>query len=104
MNGEFAAADVELMSGFCSLGHDCEFGIAQRSIGAQPIDLLRWASIDMPSLLALLEARFEGLGNDLELLPCEPGKELMVRSPRFDFIWHAGVRSGQMEPAAVIAR
>lgn len=31
-----------LMLDFCSLGNNCEFGIAQRKSGAEPLDLLRW--------------------------------------------------------------
>jgi hypothetical protein len=42
-------------------GFGCEFGFFQRSVGVEPISLLRWASIAPTSLAAALEARFAGI-------------------------------------------
>jgi hypothetical protein len=96
--------DTELMAGFCSLGVNCEFGVAQRKYGAEPIDLFRWTSTGMPALLALLAARFESIGDDLEVLPCAPGGEYMMQNNRYRFRWHAWLKYGEMEPDAILAR
>ena len=48
---------ASLMRRFCSLGDNCELGIAQRRLGAEPADLLRWAAIDVSALLRLLSDR-----------------------------------------------
>jgi hypothetical protein len=50
-----------VMEGFVSLGENCEFGFAQRAYGAEPLDLLRWASTPLRVVRALLQARFEGI-------------------------------------------
>lgn len=46
----------------------CEFGFFQRHAGAEPISLLRWASIAPTSLAAALESRFDGIDAPDELV------------------------------------
>src|SRR4029077_19430059 len=53
----------QLMMRFESLGENCEFGLAQRRCGAEPLGLLRFASAPLPVLLAGLRGRFEGMGD-----------------------------------------
>ena len=43
-------------------GHGCEFGLFQRSFGAEPLGLLRWADLSHDLLASALELRFEGVG------------------------------------------
>ena len=52
-----------LFEQFESLGGGCEFGLVQRQFGAEPLGLLRWASISLEGLTSMLEARFAGVGN-----------------------------------------
>ena len=54
------AADI--MMKFESLGADCVFGYVQRSVGAEPLGLLRWACMPFPRLLEALDNKFKGLG------------------------------------------
>ncbi len=54
----------ELVGDFESLGDNCEFGIVQRSYGAEPWALFRWVGINhIDQLIIALNARFEGLGD-----------------------------------------
>jgi hypothetical protein len=46
---------------FESIGYNCEFGLVQRFFGAEPIGLLRFASLKPPALLAGLRTGFEHL-------------------------------------------
>ncbi len=46
-----------------SIGDNCEFGGVQRKFGAEPLGLLRFASISVPDLICALEQRFEGMGS-----------------------------------------
>jgi tetratricopeptide (TPR) repeat protein len=46
----------------------CEFGFFQRHVGAEPISLLRWASIAPTSLAMALENRFDGIDAADELV------------------------------------
>jgi hypothetical protein len=52
-------------------GGGCEFGILQNNFGAEPLGLLRWATIELDCLIRGVRAGFEGLGDDdtLELHP-----------------------------------
>jgi hypothetical protein len=92
--------DRDLMLRFCSLGQNCEFGFAQRAYGADPIDLLRWASTPLPLLRRLLQLRFAGIERNLEA--SDNGREIMVKSRPYGFTWHAHAKG--MTPAEVEAR
>jgi tetratricopeptide (TPR) repeat protein len=50
-----------LFSRFEALGHNCEFGMAQRYFGAEPDTLLRWADIAPDALAPALHSEFAGI-------------------------------------------
>jgi hypothetical protein len=78
-----------VMEGFVSLGENCEFGFAQRAYGAEPLDLLRWASTPLHVLVALLNARFEGIDTPDAIKVRAGGPEYMVDHTRYKYSWHA---------------
>jgi hypothetical protein len=82
------------MMRFCSLGSNCELGQAQRVLGAEPLDLLRWAGVGYPTLLSLLVRRFEGIGDPDKLEVRETPGGLMVRNTTYGFVWHAFAAKG----------
>jgi hypothetical protein len=54
----------DLVTDFESLGNNCELGIVQRSLGAEPLGLFRWAGINhVEMLINALHSQFEGLGD-----------------------------------------
>ena len=60
-----ADKDRELVLNFESLGgggHGCEFGIFQRSLGAEPLGLLRWADVHPNQIITALETDLDGVG------------------------------------------
>lgn len=60
---ENSSAARRLMLRFESLGEDCEFGFVQRRHGAEPFGLLRFAGIDVESLVGALDDGFEAIGD-----------------------------------------
>ena len=62
VQAETGLAPHELAMCFESLGHNCEFGLVQRHLGAEPHGLLRFAGIALDDLLAGLERGFAGVG------------------------------------------
>lgn len=56
-DAEFSAHQ-EALSTMESLGVNCEFGFLQRSVGAEPLGLLRWAFAPLDRLVPALEAGF----------------------------------------------
>ena len=54
---------------FTSLGFNCEFGFVQRQMGAEPIDLLRFAGIPLIRLIYGIDAEFAGLDEPDNLRP-----------------------------------
>jgi hypothetical protein len=91
----------ELMLAFESLGDNCEFGLVQRHGRVEPLGLLRFAGIFLPTeirlekLVAALECRFEGLGAPETIrleLAGKPGRqEYMVHESAYDLRYHSGV-------------
>jgi hypothetical protein len=54
-------APDDLMLQFESLGANCEFGLVQRALGAEPLGLLRFVGIDVQNLLSGLDFGFDGI-------------------------------------------
>jgi hypothetical protein len=84
------AADLTL--NFESLGHNCEFGLAQRHCGAEPLSLLRFVGITLPDLLRGLDCGFAEAGHDRWLrvfLHTGPRREFLVSDVRHNFSFHS---------------
>lgn len=83
----------ELALCFESIGHNCEFGLAQRQMGVEPLGLLRFAGIAPHKLLEGLDLEFEGIdapGNLMTYMEGDgPKHEIMVRDQRYGAILHS---------------
>lgn len=93
---------ASLMAGFCSIGCNCELGLAQRHAGAEPLDLLRWAHVTERTLLAMLEDRFARIGTALAI-DTNP-HEHMVANAAYGFCWHSFARPDRTSAEDVLAR
>jgi SAM-dependent methyltransferase len=79
-----------LLSGFESIGDNCEFGYVQRNYGAERGGLLRWAISAPDSLTIGLKDRFARLYEYDQLLPVADG---MVIDRFYGFHFHSRMRS-----------
>ncbi len=96
---------ADLLRQFESLGHNCEFGLMQRDLDAEPLGLLRFGGIEPPALLAGLECAFAGI-EDPESLSIEIGRmngrtEYLAWSARFGLRIHTGQFLDEVAPEAV---
>jgi len=96
----------QLVMRFESLGENCEFGLAQRRCGAEPLGLLRFASAPLPVLLAGLKARFEGVGDadQIEVRVSANSQEYLVIDRRYGFLYHPWVLVGEADPEDIRRR
>ena len=96
----------QLMMRFESLGENCEFGLAQRRCGAEPLGLLRFASAPLPVLLAGLKVRFEGVGDpdQIEIRVSGNSQEYLVSDRRYGFLYHPWVLVGEADPEDIRRR
>jgi predicted Zn-dependent protease len=94
--------NAALMRKFCSLGANCEFGVAQRRCGAEPLDVLRWAWTPTDVLLRLMRSGFANIADDLDVIIGPGRKEHAVRSKRYGFTWHAFTR--ELSPEQILRR
>jgi hypothetical protein len=94
-------SDRELVLEFESLGDNCELGLVQRRVGAEPLGLLRFAGVPLRHLLRALAARFEGLADPAHVRIQPENGEYMVKLTLYDFIYHADALVGQADPVVL---
>lgn len=84
---------AEIAASCESIGRNCEFGLAQREFGLEPIHLLRWAGSQMPGLVAAFENGFDGLGEEMtgareETPEGHPHSRWMLTCQRYGIAFH----------------
>ncbi len=95
----------ELLLGFENLGANCEFGLLQRSYGAEPLGLLRFAATSPRTLLILLRTRFAGLGEAGQMRLVAGPRDYLVRHEPSRWAMHTRIRPGpDAHPQALLAQ
>ena len=97
-------APRELTMCFESLGHNCEFGLVQRHVGAEPLGLLRFAGITLDDLLAGLRRGFEGVGEDVVVRTGPAGggrREYLVHDETYRIGLHTFRATDEASPAQI---
>jgi hypothetical protein len=96
---------AELMSGFVSLGVNCELGLVQRHCACDQASLLRFGYIPPAGLIDAMNCQFEGIGDaaqlDLEILP---RGEFQCTHTRFKFEIHTQMRAPEFTEERVRQR
>jgi hypothetical protein len=95
--------DRQIVMALESLGDNCELGIVQRSLGAEPLGLLRFAGMWLPQLIQGLKDQFAGISDPAGLSITTLGTEFMVGVARYNYQYHSGVHIGQSNPEEIIA-
>ena len=97
---------AEMIARFESLGDNCEFGLVQRHLGAEPLGLLRFSFIELTSLLRGLRNGFAGLGEaaTTELVVDGQDREYVVRDSVFGTTYHTFQFEHQIALEAVRAQ
>jgi hypothetical protein len=100
---------VELVMHFESIGQNCEFGLVQRALQAEPLSLLRFAGIELSSLMRGLETAFLGVDDPAHFRLTsgllDGRQEYMVFAARHWVRFHTGIFIDDMpDIAAVIER
>jgi tetratricopeptide (TPR) repeat protein len=92
-----ASEPVKLVTRFESLGEDCEFGLFQREVGAEPLGLLRFAGTPPEHLISALECRLEGVGTKEHTVLLERGNEYVASDTRFGMTMHTHINPATAE-------
>lgn len=96
-----ALDDRELVLQFESVGDNCELGLVQRRVGAEPLGLLRFAGAPLRNLLRALAARFDRIADPHHLRIHLENNEYMVKLTKYDFTYHAHVNVNEVEPVTL---
>ncbi len=85
-----------VMQEMAGLGFNCEFGLVQRYVGAEPMSLFRWSNAPIDKLIEGLEKRFAGLNarDALEVKVNSDGK-FVVEDKVYGFRHHTFVTALQ---------
>jgi hypothetical protein len=95
---------TDLMMQLESLGHNCEFGIAQRRCGAEPLGLLRFGFISCADMARGIERGFAGVGAPESLVIYDgPGEqpEMHARQTAYGINFHTQRYRGHADEAVV---
>ncbi len=99
-------APGDLAMCFESLGHNCEFGLVQSHMGAEPLGMLRFAGITLDDLLAGLRSGFAGVGEDVVVRDAPAaggGREYLVHDDRYRIGLHTFRLTGEALPEQIRA-
>ncbi len=90
---------------FESLGNNCEFGLVQRRCGAEPLSLLRFSNIQLPSLLRGLDVGFQDLAEnpEIEFRVNSGTAEYMVYEKRYQLNFHTFRKRGDVDEKRLVA-
>ncbi len=85
-------SDAELFQQFESLGDNCEFGLVQRFVGAEPLGFFRFNYASLPALSEMLDTELRDIdrAEDIEVVRANdaPDSELIVQNRRFGYRYH----------------
>src|SRR6185312_14382807 len=97
---------ADLVMRFESLGDNCELGLVQRRCGKEPLGLLRFANIILPSLLRGVSTGFDrlGSGDTLQLWDDADNKEYVVRDMGYGITYHTFLYKDQVSDTGLLAR
>jgi hypothetical protein len=96
--------DRELVLHFESVGDNCELGLVQRRVGAEPLGLLRFSGAPLQSFLRALANRFHGIADPASVRVHEENGEFMVKLVRYDFYYHTDINVGDTTAEALHAQ
>ena len=93
----------QMITRFESLGDNCEFGLVQRRLGAEPLGLLRFAYIELILLLDALRSGFAVLGDPAKISVTVEGadREFIVRDEVYGITYHTFQSETQLTLDAV---
>jgi hypothetical protein len=96
----------DLVASFESLGHTCDFGLAQREVGAEPLGLLRFSGIENRNLIYGLMTQFRAIGLPENIRPClaQHSGEFLIHEMKFGLFYHTFIPPTSISPEDLIAR
>ena len=94
-------SDRDLVLQFESLGDNCELGLVQRRVGAEPLGLFRFAGAPLRHMLRAMDARFVGMADPEHVRVQPENGEYMIKLAKYDFVYHADMKIGAAEPEAL---
>jgi hypothetical protein len=97
---------AEMVTRFESLGDNCEFGLVQRRLGAEPLGLCRFSFIEQRSLLAGLRSGFARLADPgtVDVTVEGPDQEFIVRETVYGMTYHTFETADRTDMETVRAR
>lgn len=97
--------DSELAVRFESIGDNCEFGLVQRGLDAEPLGLVRFSSAPIDRMVVGVDTAFSGITDGLEAFDGVPsGVEWSMHAPRYGMRWHTFVPQSSIGSTEIVER
>ncbi len=91
----------ESLLAFESIGDNCELGLVQRRAGVEPMGLFRFVGAPLTHLLRAMRADFAGMEKPENVKVLLEHGEYMIKLTKYDFVYHAFVKPGEIDPAVL---
>src|SRR3989338_6346801 len=90
---------AEIVSGFESLGDNCEIGVVQRKLNYEPMSLLRFTTVRINHLVQAIDEKFFRLKDpdEIKLSMDELTKEFVISVPAYSMHQHTFLYHGLMD-------
>jgi hypothetical protein len=97
-------SDQDLFLNFVSLGDNCEFGLIQRAVGIEPLDLLRFGGTgrDEQGLILGLSENFARFFTPYDLQIADHGGEWVSSIPAYEISFHTDRPTSEIGYAAMM--
>ncbi len=97
--------DKELFARFISLGDNCEFGVVQRNVGLEPVDLLRFGGTgaDETGVILAMRERFAAFGTAEDTMISNNKGEWIAWTRRYGVSFHTERHKPQFEEAQIFS-
>lgn len=96
---------LALVRGFESLGTNCEFGLVQRKLGCEVLNLFRFGNAQLPFLVRALTDDLKATSDPAEItviLNDDSPREYILYLPKYSLHWHTFVYEDHEQPCALI--
>jgi len=95
----------KIYSQFESLGNDCEFGFAQRKVGAEPMSLFRWSGIEPHHLMSVMENQLTDFDkSENYTLEKQDSGQYFLKESKYGTVTHTHITAGIIPEDVLLKR
>jgi tetratricopeptide (TPR) repeat protein len=104
-DGETQHNLTDIYNHFESLGFDCDFGYAQRMVGAEPMGLFKWSGVEPHHLMEIMNNRLEDFDNPEHYsLVLQPTNQYFLKDSKYGTVTQIDMIAGIVPEDALLKK